>query len=802
MNALHVLMAGLLVVFYVIGVHGDATAQPSEAPVLHFGGCGGVYLLAESGELWIEVEKYDLNVRGRKTFLRAILAGPDRAVLAEETLPEDGLGKGDGPGPVQQVRLSAHVPCRGVYALNITVSEDRYGEDIAWGFRTNCSKYLIETSRGHRDAAHEEPLVLLGPDVPGDICFRPERGAFTVELSGLNADVEPPVLYDGGDGVVAVITPDAEGNGRFTVSTEAPRGSMPWRLHLPVFRGTVHIDGVTRWPDDSDYPNFSLWTPNADSWFPFHENRWLLTPYRRTVYLNGAAEETVAFEVYNNADAPRTVRLEVEFAGESFPATLSVAEASVEAKNTVNVTLACALPEGVEEASCRLRATPQDTPEFSTYATVTLRRGIAPAEQPLNLPLVFKPYTHENELFGYLPRYPLDNQVYFNKSGQPFVVAKTALLALSDTGWRALSEVAGTDGEALPFTTRSAKCAFDADNTVYLLGQVEGRAAMLYARPSEERLNPCFLPVRGSVDLEQFSGNNPLEGPPPLVSYTFTEKDPDVFWRRLNDLHLLLPAKGAGSALSIGKPILISRKCIGFSAHSGIPSSLVSRDRKVHVVWAEATEPEELAPGVPTFVATFDRNTQQLGKPALVGYGPPANDCHNTPSITMDSQGYLHVLIGTHGRTFQYVRSLEPNNAEGGWTEPEELGPGLRQTYVGLVCDQKNTLHVVFRLWFDGGNPYFPASHYATLAYMRKRQGEPWSNPKVLLVSPFSEYSVFYHRLTIDPRGRLFLSYDCWSTYWFYRNDHHGTRRALMMSPNGGDMWKLGAMEDLQQMVP
>ncbi|HOH29557.1 MAG TPA: BNR-4 repeat-containing protein [Candidatus Hydrogenedentes bacterium] len=723
-------------------------------------------------------------------------------MLAEETLPEDGLGKGDGPGPVQQVRLSAHVPCRGVYALNITVSEDRYGEDIAWGFRTNCSKYLIETSRGHRDAAHEEPLVLLGPDVPGDICFRPERGAFTVELSGLNADVEPPVLYDGGDGVVAVITPDAEGNGRFTVSTEAPRGSMPWRLHLPVFRGTVHIDGVTRWPDDSDYPNFSLWTPNADSWFPFHENRWLLTPYRRTVYLNGAAEETVAFEVYNNADAPRTVRLEVEFAGESFPATLSVAEASVEAKNTVNVTLACALPEGVEEASCRLRATPQDTPEFSTYATVTLRRGIAPAEQPLNLPLVFKPYTHENELFGYLPRYPLDNQVYFNKRGQPFVVAKTALLALSDTGWRALSEVAGTDGEALPFTTRSAKCAFDADNTVYLLGQVEGRAAMLYARPSEERLNPCFLPVRGSVDLEQFSGNNPLEGPPPLVSYTFTEKDPDVFWRRLNDLHLLLPAKGAGSALSIGKPILISRKCIGFSAHSGIPSSLVSRDRKVHVVWAEATEPEELAPGVPTFVATFDRNTQQLGKPALVGYGPPANDCHNTPSITMDSQGYLHVLIGTHGRTFQYVRSLEPNNAEGGWTEPEELGPGLRQTYVGLVCDQKNTLHVVFRLWFDGGNPYFPASHYATLAYMRKRQGEPWSNPKVLLVSPFSEYSVFYHRLTIDPRGRLFLSYDCWSTYWFYRNDHHGTRRALMMSPNGGDMWKLGAMEDLQQMVP
>jgi len=28
----------------------------------------------------------------------------------------------------------------------------------------------------------------------------------------------------------------------------------------------------------------------------------------------------------------------------------------------------------------------------------------------------------------------------------------------------------------------------------------------------------------------------------------------------------------------------------------------------------------------------------------------------------------------------------------------------------------------------------------------------------VLIVPPFSEYSVYYHRLTIDRRGRLFLS--------------------------------------------
>jgi hypothetical protein len=80
---------------------------------------------------------------------------------------------------------------------------------------------------------------------------------------------------------------------------------------------------------------------------------------------------------------------------------------------------------------------------------------------------------------------------------------------------------------------------------------------------------------------------------------------------------------------------------------------------------------------------------------------------------------------------------------------------------------------------------------------MKKKPGEPWSQPQILIVPPFSEYSVFYHRLTIDPTGRLFLSYDYWSTYWFYRTDHRGDRRALMMSSDGGESWRLAGMEDL-----
>ncbi|MBM4042658.1 MAG: hypothetical protein FJ290_29570, partial [Planctomycetes bacterium] len=248
--------------------------------------------------------------------------------------------------------------------------------------------------------------------------------------------------------------------------------------------------------------------------------------------------------------------------------------------------------------------------------------------------------------------------------------------------------------------------------------------------------------------------------------------------------------------LTVGEPILVSKQCIGLSAHSGIPASVVSRGSKVHVIWGEATDPSVKVPGVPTFVATYDRETGKLGAPASIGHGAPANDVHNSPSITMDSQGHLHALAGTHGRPFPYARSLKPNDAGGGWTKPEPVGEGLSQTYIGLVCGPDDTLHLAYRLWRSGIEP-FPASHYATLAYQRKRPRQPWESPKVLIVPPFSEYSVFYHRLTIDRKGRLFLSYDYWSTYWFYRNDHFGRRRALLMSPDGGDTWKLVETSDL-----
>jgi hypothetical protein len=748
------------------------------------GGCGGVYFLAPAGELVVELAKRDRR-EGRPVAVRAVLFGPDRAVLGDRWLTAA------ASGAVQSLRLAAPVQAPGICGLMVTAADDRYGTEMTWGFRTNCPRYLVETSRGHRDERHQEPIVLASPERPGEVCFLPRRGAFAVELAGLAADAGPVACTDAAGNPLASLTPGADGRASCSFPAATARAATPWRLQMPRFQGEVHIDGVTRWGQEDDYPGLSLWSPDAPSWFAFHEHRWLLTPYSRTVYAQPGEERQVRFRVHHNGLAPATVDLALEFAdGQPRTASLSADRIRLEPRQAADIALLLVVPETGAAWSCRLRAT---CGEVSTYSTVALRRGEPPAAGPIEMPLALKPFQHENEQFGYLPGYPLDSQPYFDLGNRPYVVRSRALSVLRDGGWTDAGALPAGEGSA--GSLRGTKIAFDTEHGVYCLATLQGRPALLYSQDGGASFAACPLPGNGHFDLENFSGHNASPLPPAVVRVTRTASDPKLIWRSLNDVHLFVPERRDGQFV-LGEPVPVTTLGIGISDHSGIPSAVVSRDGKVHLAWGEATDPKESIHGVPTYVATYDREMRTLGKPVLVGYGPPANDVHNSPCITMDSKGFLHLLVGTHGRTFKYARSLQPNDSAGGWTPAEEVGPGLSQTYVGLVCAPDDTLHLVFRLW-QGHGERFPTGSYACLAQMSKRPGEPWSAPRPLVVAPFTDYSIFYHRLTIDRRGRLFLSYDYWSTYWFYRTDHVGSRRALLVSADNGITWRLAADADV-----
>lgn len=759
---------------------------------LLIGGVGGVYFLAEPGELVVDIVKRDLNRRQVRTELRAILAGPDRRVLQEAVIPDDGQPPGSGLGPAQACRLTARVDRRGVYALNITVSQDRYGQEAVWGFRSNSRKYLIETARGHKDEPHQEPIQLASPGRAGNVCFLPRPDAFRVELAGLPKGAAAPQMFDARNTLIAALPVDESGQASHDFTAGVHRDSVPWRLHFPSAQATVNLDGVTRWEANDLHRDLACWTPDPSSWFPLLENRWLLTPYSRTIYGQANERVEIAFQVHNDASRARAIQLQLEFPDGRWPVRLSAERVTLGGKQAATVTVACTVPAVEAIGVCRVRATPLDDSGFSTYSTITVKAGVAPAAQPLTIPIQLKPYDHENEQFGYLPDYPTESQVYFDVRNRPFIRTRGGISTWRGDQW-ASSEPGDYPGVA------SSKVAFDRDNHIYLLATTGRTAALLYSTDGGATFTAGTVPGRAgqssAFDIEAFTGHNVPDGPPPILRYTRTANDEQLFWRSLNDLELFLSKKVDGR-LVLGEPILISRQCIGQSSHSGIPASVVSRGSKVHVVWGEATDPKVKVAGVPAYVATYDRESERLSPPALVGYGAPPNDRHNSPSITMDGQGYLHVLAGTHGRPFPYARSLQPNDAGGGWTKPQPADENARQTYVGLVCGPDDTLHSVFRLWQSGVEP-FPGSTFATLAYQRKRPGQPWEPPRVLILPAFSEYSVFYHRLTLDRKGRLFLSYDYWSTYWFYRNDHVGRRRALLMSPDGGDTWKMAETQDM-----
>ncbi len=826
------------------------------------GGVGGVYLLVEPGELEIEVFKRDLNVRRRGWDMRVILAGPDREVIDDLVIPHSGGEQGDPPGPLQSVRWSREVDRPGVYALNITTGTDRHGLDIAWGLRTNAEAWVIETSRGHRDERHVEPIALFDADRPADVCFLPRPGEFEIEVEGLSPDVKELALFDDSGTQVATIevaqeqstairdylylpSGDApEGSARYTVPEDEARGHSPWRLHLPRGQAFLNIDGVTRWAGGDLYPSMAAWTPDLDSWFTVQENRWLISPYHRYVYRDPGAQDAITFRVYNNAPETRTIALSLEFPDAEWPAALSQGSVTLDPHETEEVEGTFTAPDDNGEALvCHVRATPvQDTerfPQYTTYATLAVHAGQAPADQPLDLPLELSPYSHENRQLGYLPDYVVHNQVYFDLENRPYAISSRDLYRRIDGEWIG-TEITDAVVRRVPefddgtWVTTSTKIAFDADNDLYLLARTGDTSALLHSSDGGDTFTAYVIEGREDEpkqwDIEQFSGHNVPDGPPPVLRFTRTHiddpdiptarRDPRVRWRRVYDVELIVAEKTANGDLTLGEPMLVTDACIGTASfHSGATSSLVSRDSQVHIVWGEATDPEasrEEIPGVPVYVASYDRDTGELGEPVFMSFGPPPNDTHNIPTITMDSEGHIHVVVGTHGEPFHYLRSLEPNDAYAGWTEAVPTSEEtLRQTYIGLVCGADDALHLVFRL--AGSGEHLPGSSWTGLAYQRKLPGQDWEDPVMLLVPPFGSYSNYLHRLTIDQEGAPVLSYNYWSTMVFYRNDSRGSRarvegtmaavsgrpgtagriqrggwgRAVMTSPDGGDTWRM-----------
>jgi hypothetical protein len=92
-------------------------------------------------------------------------------------------------------------------------------------------------------------------------------------------------------------------------------------------------------------------------------------------------------------------------------------------------------------------------------------------------------------------------------------------------------------------------------------------------------------------------------------------------------------------------------------------------------------------------------------------------------------------------------------------------------------------------------NDIYSSGEMLMLCYSRKAKNGVWERSRPLVVPPYDGYSVYYHQLSVDHNGTLYLSYSYWGTnpdyQYLFDNGVMNTYRSLLCSHNGGALWDL-----------
>jgi hypothetical protein len=135
----------------------------------------------------------------------------------------------------------------------------------------------------------------------------------------------------------------------------------------------------------------------------------------------------------------------------------------------------------------------------------------------------------------------------------------------------------------------------------------------------------------------------------------------------------------------------------------GDGNKIVTLDGKTHVVWQDISRA-----GYFNQVRTFDTGTEKWSSPVTLGHGL---DYHARPSLTVDTEGFMHVVLDGHSSPVTWRRLARPNDSSE-WTDPGPIGEG---TYPVLICGPDDTLFLTLR-----------ANNHAAVNLYAKPKGRPW----------------------------------------------------------------------------
>ena len=175
------------------------------------------------------------------------------------------------------------------------------------------------------------------------------------------------------------------------------------------------------------------------------------------------------------------------------------------------------------------------------------------------------------------------------------------------------------------------------------------------------------------------------------------------------------------------------------SAYSEAVKTITVADR-THVTWLDS-----LGSGFRVQIRTLDHTTRTWSPVYTLG---PAHDNHGGPALTVDHQGFLHVVYFPHHHPFRYRKSSRPNDASQ-WDEPITFGERL--TYPTLLCNAQNILHLTGRRSYSD-EPW-------TVELWTKQRDAAWQSGAEILRSLTPGYSHFQAAMAWSPdHTRLHLS--------------------------------------------
>lgn len=267
---------------------------------------------------------------------------------------------------------------------------------------------------------------------------------------------------------------------------------------------------------------------------------------------------------------------------------------------------------------------------------------------------------------------------------------------------------------------------------------------------------------RTGMSMEVPSSSYALSGPPVLTTY-------------LNqNTYITIPSFDSQNKIIFSQPILITNQGAAISASGGMENYAVSSGDNIYMVYAGSqltVDPVTGRHGTPAYIVKISKSTNSIiGSPVLIGVGVSENDeitvdNHNQPSIVIDRLGYLHIAIGGHGGPLYYRKSTNPNDIAT-WEPIERVGiiatPDKlhveEYTYPSLVVDYYQRPMFIAR-WsgeLTSGGSY--TYKFYLVSITRSSTGK-FDNQQILLDPGRGFYAHWYHKVSFDPWGRLFISY-------------------------------------------